>query len=140
MSSVTATKGMGLSSIKVAWAHPTKYLMGGDLLGYYIKYQAVRQGGEPIADLQAQPVLTAMVCANHSELILTNLSLFTMYKIEVTSLTADGIRNYSEPVYGGIYSVDPILPEEGRGALKNVLNGEASPRGPIYPYRFIYYF
>ena len=92
---------MNLTAIKVTWVHPTKGFLGGNLLGYSIKYQAVRQGGEPIPESKVEPASTVIVCANYSEKILTNLSSYTMYKIEVAPILADGEGNYSEPVYGG---------------------------------------
>ena len=75
--------------------------MGGQLLGYYIKYQAVRQGGEPIPDLQVQPASIRLICTNYSEIVLTDLPPYVMYKIEVAPLTNEGHGNFSVPVYGG---------------------------------------
>ncbi|XP_078354170.1 uncharacterized protein LOC144638790 isoform X2 [Oculina patagonica] len=95
-----ATTAMSLSAIKVTWEHGTKERLSGDLGGFYIKYQAVRIGGEPIVDLLAEPNYTAIVCADVNEILLTNLISYTMYKIQVAVLTTDGIGNFSEPVYG----------------------------------------
>ncbi|XP_078352789.1 uncharacterized protein LOC144637600 [Oculina patagonica] len=95
-----ATTAMSLSAIKVTWEHGTKERLSGDLGGFYIKYQAVRIGGEPIVDLLAEPNYTAIVCADVNEILLTNLTSYTMYKIQVAVLTTDGIGNFSEPVYG----------------------------------------
>ena len=99
---VTATMNLNLTTIKVTWVHPAKGFLGGNLQGYYIKYQAVRQGGEPIPESELKPASKAIACANHSEIILGNLSLYTTYKIEVAPITADGEGTHSEPVYGGI--------------------------------------
>lgn len=98
---VTATREMNLTSIKVTWVHPTKQLLGGHLLGYRIEYQAVSQSGKPIPESDAEPASTAIVCATYSEFILAELVSFTTYKIVVYIITADGKRNGSEPVYGG---------------------------------------
>jgi len=97
----TATIGVSVSSIRVAWSHPTRDFLGRQLLGYYIRYQAVRQGGKPIPELQVKPASTVIICANHSDLIFADLPSYTMYKFEVAPITADGKANYSEPVFGG---------------------------------------
>ncbi len=97
-----ATTAMSYTAIKVTWEHGTKEKLSGDLGGFYIKYQAVRIGGEPIVDLDAEPKYSAIVCADVNEILLTNLTSYTMYKIQVAVLTSDGIGNFSEPVYGGI--------------------------------------
>ncbi|KAL9951704.1 hypothetical protein ACROYT_G044426 [Oculina patagonica] len=95
-----ATTAMSLSAIKVTWEHGTKEILSGDLGGFYIKYQAVRIGGEPIVDIDAEPKYSAIVCADVNEVLLVNLTSYTMYKIQVAVLTTDGIGNFSEPVYG----------------------------------------
>ena len=77
----------------------------GDLDGFYIKYQAIRVGGEPIVDLLAQPNYTVIVCASVNEVLLTNLTTYTMYKIQVAVTTFNGIGNFSDPIYGGIFYV-----------------------------------
>lgn len=97
-----ATMGMSLSAIKVTWEYGTKERSSGDLDGFYIKYQAVRIGGEPIVDLLTEPIYTVIVCADINEILLTNLTSYTMYKIQVAALTIGGLGNFSEPVYGGI--------------------------------------
>lgn len=100
-----ATMAMSLTKIKVTWEHGTRERLKGDLGGFYIKYQAVRIGGEPIVDLLAQPNYTVIVCANVNGVLLTNLTSYTMYKIQVAVITAYGIGNFSEPIYGGIINV-----------------------------------
>ena len=74
----------------------------GKLEGFYIKYQAVSRGGEPVLDLMAESNYTAMVCMDLNEVVITNLTSYTTYKIEVAVRTTEGIGNFSEPVYGGI--------------------------------------
>ena len=99
---------MSFSAIKVTWTHPVKERMGGQLLGYIIRYQAVRQGDQPILQLEAKPASTLHVCANYSEFVLFNLSSYSMYKIEVAPVTAEGVGNYSDPVYGGTFIQKPL--------------------------------
>lgn len=94
---------MSFSAVHVSWEHGTENRLSGDLAGFYIKYQAVRIGGEPIVDLLSEPNHTLIVCASVNEALLTNLTSYTMYKIQVAVVTTDAIGNFSEPVYGGIY-------------------------------------
>ena len=99
---------MSFSAIKVTWTHPAKELMGGQLLGYIVRYEAVRQGDQPIIQLEANAASTLHVCANSSEFVLLNLSSYSMYKIEVAPVTAGGVGNYSDPVYGGTLIQKPL--------------------------------
>ena len=93
---------MSSSGIKVTWNYGTKERLSGDLKGFYIKYQAIRVGGEPIVDLLAEPNYTVIACALVNEVLLTNLTSYTTYKIQVAVATTDVIGNFSEPVYGGM--------------------------------------
>lgn len=104
-----ATTAMSVTKIKVTWEHGTGEKFKGDLDGFYIKYQAIRVGGEPIVDLFAQPNYTVLVCANVNEVLLTNLTIYTMYKIQVAVTTPNGIGNFSEPIYGGIFYLIIVL-------------------------------
>ena len=96
---------MSLTKIKVTWERGTRKGLKGDLDGFYIKYQAIRVGGEPVVDQLAQPNYAVIVCANVNEVLLTNLTSFTMYKIRVAVITTSGIGNFSEPIYGGRFYV-----------------------------------
>lgn len=101
-----ATTAMSLTKVKVTWNLGRRENIKGNLDGFYIKYQAIRVGGEPIVDLIAEPNYTVIVCAKVNEVLLTNLSSYTMYKIQVAVITPSGIGNFSEPIYGGkLYSV-----------------------------------
>ena len=93
---------MSFTSVHVSWEHGTENRLSGDLAGFYIKYQPVRIGGKPIVDLLAEPNYTMIVCAGVNEVLLTNLTSYATYKIEVAVVTTDAIGNFSEPVYGGI--------------------------------------
>ena len=99
---------MSFSAIKVTWTHPTKERMSGQLLGYIVKYQGVRQGDQPILQLEANAASTLHVSTNCSEFVLLNLSSYSMYKIEVAPVTAEGVGNYSDPVYGGTLIQKPL--------------------------------
>lgn len=96
---------MSLTKVKVTWEHGRREKRKGDLDGFFIKYQAIRVGGEPIVDLLTQPNYTVIVCAKVNEVLLTNLSSYTMYKIQVAVITPSGIGNFSEPIYGGKFCV-----------------------------------
>ena len=96
---------MSSTKIKVTWEHETREGLKGDLDGFYIRYQAIRVGGEPVADQLTQPYYTVIVCADVNEVLLTNLASYTMYKIEVAVTTPSGIGNFSEPIYGGKFCV-----------------------------------
>ena len=96
---------MSLTKVKVTWERGTREKLKGDLDGFFIKYQAIRVGGEPIADLLTEPNYTVIVCANVNEVFLTDLSSYTMYKIQVAVITPSGIGNFSEPIYGGKFCI-----------------------------------
>ena len=100
-----ATTAMSSTKIKVTWEHGTRGGWKGDLEGFYIKYRAIRIGGEPVVDQLAQPNNTVIVCANVNEVLLTDLASFTMYMIQVAVITPIGIGNFSEPIYGGKFCV-----------------------------------
>lgn len=100
-----ASTAMSLTKIKVTWKRGTREGLKGDLDGFYIKYQAIRVGGEPVEDQLAQPKYTVIVCANVNEVLLTDLKSYTMYKIQVAVITPSGIGNFSEPIYGGRFYV-----------------------------------
>ena len=100
-----ASTAMSLTKVKVTWERGTREKLKGDLDGFFIKYQAIRVGGEPIADLLTEPNYTVIVCANVNEVLLTDLSSYTMYKIQVAVITPSGIGNFSEPIYGGKFCI-----------------------------------
>ena len=104
-----ASTAMSLTKIKVTWERGTREKFKGDLDGFYIKYQAIRVGGEPIVDLLAEPYYTMIVCANVNEVLLTDLRSYTMYKIQVAVITSSGIGNFSEPIYGGKFCIQKNL-------------------------------
>lgn len=99
---------MSFSAIKLTWTHPAKERMGGQLLSYIVRYQVVRQGDQPILQLEANAASTLHVSANCSEFVLLNLSSYSMYKIEVAPVTAEGVGNFNYPVYGGTLIQKPL--------------------------------
>ena len=74
----------------------------GLLEGFYINYHAVRRGGEPVPDLLSEPNHTMTVCASATTVILTGLTIYTTYKIEVALITSKGTGKFSEPLYAGV--------------------------------------
>ena len=91
----------GNSTIHVKWS-PTDAPFISGFEGYSIKYEAVGQPGRN---------REALVVGNINEKSLTELSMFTKYKIEVAARTTQ-VGNYSDAVYettleGGKYQNYP---------------------------------
>ncbi|XP_022804392.1 phosphatidylinositol phosphatase PTPRQ-like [Stylophora pistillata] len=93
------TKSMSSSSIRVNLQNVAEKKAAGKLEGFYISYQAVSRGGEPVPDLLSEPNYTMTVCAGASEVTLTGLMTYTTYKIEVALVTSKGVEEFSEPLY-----------------------------------------
>ena len=96
------TKIMSSSSIQLHLQNDTEKQTNGLLEGFYINYHAVRRGGEPVPDLLSEPNHTMTVCASATTVILTGLTIYTTYKIEVALITSKGTGKFSEPLYAGI--------------------------------------
>ena len=93
---VVATSHTSLSSIPVYWTPIPKKFHNGILLSYKIRYRAFKVGDVKVAE---NPFYTTaehphtyeiFTPPNASSFVLTNLSSYTLYRIEVTGVTVKG--------------------------------------------------
>ena len=95
---ISASIKRSLTSIKVTWDPKTISGVKGDINGFELVYEPVRENGEP----SENPVSTRIVvCSNYTEYLLTDLSPFAQYKIKMAALTTEGVGKFSDVVYGG---------------------------------------
>lgn len=84
---IIAESHVTLTTIPVTWQPIDSSYIHGILLGYKIRYQAVAIGEEPVED---QPIREEIVNASTSFLVLKNLEIFTLYRIDVLGYTIMG--------------------------------------------------
>jgi len=95
---ISASIRKTISTIEVKWDPQTFQGVKGEILGYELLYELVRVSGNPRDDSELRKVI---ICSTFDKYILTNLSSFTRYKFQMAAITANGIGQYSDPVYGG---------------------------------------
>ena len=78
---------VSLTTIPVSWQPIDPQHINGVLLGYKIRYQAVASGEEPA---EVQPVLEKNVGTSTLTIILENLDIFTLYRVDVLGYTVIG--------------------------------------------------
>ena len=86
-SSINAKGHVSLTTIPVSWQPVDPQHINGVLLGYKIRYQAVAFGQEPAED---QPVLEKNVSTSALTVVLENLDIFTLYRVDVLGYTVIG--------------------------------------------------
>ena len=78
---------MTLTTIPVAWQPIDPGHINGILLGYKVRYQAVGIGEESVED---EPIREQLVNSSTLSLVLKNLQIFTLYRIDVLGYTNIG--------------------------------------------------
>lgn len=86
-SSINAKGHVSLTTIPLSWQPIDPQYINGVLLGYKIRYQAVAFGQEPA---EVQPVLELNVGISTLTVILENLDIFTLYRVDVLGYTVIG--------------------------------------------------
>ena len=84
---INAESHVTLTTVPVTWQPIDPNGIHGVLLGYKIRYQAVAIGQEPVKD---QPIIEKTVTASTLSLVLTNLEIFTLYRVDVLGYTIMG--------------------------------------------------
>ena len=84
---IVAESHVTLTTIPVAWKPIDPHHIHGVLLGYRIRYQAIAIGQEPVKE---QPVIEKTVAASTLSLVLNDLEIFTMYRVDVLGYTIMG--------------------------------------------------
>ena len=84
---IVAENHVTLTAIPVAWKPIDPRHIHGVLLGYKIRYQAVAIGQEPAKD---QPITEKTVMASTLSVVLNNLEIFTLYRVDVLGYTVMG--------------------------------------------------
>ena len=85
--SIIVENHVTLTTIPVAWQPIAPNHIHGILLGYKVRYQAVAIGEEPVED---QPIREQIVNPSTFSLVLKNLEIFTLYRIDVLGYTIMG--------------------------------------------------
>ncbi|XP_066016130.1 protein sidekick-1-like [Pocillopora verrucosa] len=85
--SITTESHVTLTTIPVAWKPIVPDHINGILLGYKIRYQAVEIGEESVED---KPIREQIVNSSTLSLVLTNLEIFILYRIDVVGFTIMG--------------------------------------------------
>ena len=76
-----------MTTIPVVWQPINSDHIHGILLGYKIRYKAVAIGEEPVED---EPIKEEIVNSSTFVLVLKNLEIFTLYRIDVMGYTIMG--------------------------------------------------
>ena len=76
-----------MTTIPVSWQPIDPQHINGVLLGYKIRYQSVASGEEPA---EVQPVLEKNVGTSTLTIILEDLDIFTLYRVDVLGYTVIG--------------------------------------------------
>lgn len=84
---IIAESHVTLTTIPVNWQPIDSNHIHGILLGYKIRYQAVAIGEEPVED---EPIREEIVSPSTFFLVLKNLEIFTLYRIDVMGYTIMG--------------------------------------------------
>lgn len=84
---INAESHVTLTTVPVTWQPIDPNGIHGVLLGYKIRHQAVAIGQEPVKD---QPIIEKTVTASTLSLVLTNLEIFTLYRVDVLGYTIMG--------------------------------------------------
>ena len=85
--SITAESHVTLTTIPVSWQPIDPRHINGILLGYKIRYKAVEIGEEAVED---EPIREQIVNRSTLSLVLKNLEIFTLYRIDVLGYTIIG--------------------------------------------------
>ena len=94
---INAESHVTLTTVPVIWQPIDPNGIHGVLLGYKIRYQAVAIGQEPVKD---QQILEKTVTASTLSLELTNLEIFTLYRVDVLGYTIMGDGPPATPTAG----------------------------------------
>ncbi|XP_078344750.1 uncharacterized protein LOC144630294 [Oculina patagonica] len=84
---IIAESHVTLTTIPVTWQPIDPKYIHGILLGYKIRYQAVAIGEEPVEE---QPIREQIVSPSTLSIVLKNLEIFTLYRIDVLGYTIMG--------------------------------------------------
>ena len=95
---VSASMRRTLTTIQLKWDHKTLKILYGDIQAYVLLFTLVRVNGEPVAKSEQKKII---ICGSFEEYLLTNLSKFSQYSIQMAIFTAKGVGKYSDPTYGG---------------------------------------
>ncbi|XP_022790788.1 protein sidekick-2-like, partial [Stylophora pistillata] len=85
--SITTTNHVSLTTIPVSWQPIDPECINGILIGYKIRYQAVAVGEESVEN---EPIREQIVHTSTLSLMLKNLEVFTLYRIDVLGFTNMG--------------------------------------------------
>ena len=85
--SITAESHVTLTTIPVTWQPIDPNYIHGMLLGYIVRYQAIAIGEVPVEN---QPIKEQIVNSSTLSLVLKNLEIFTLYRIDVLGYTIMG--------------------------------------------------
>ena len=99
--SITAESHVTLTTIPVRWTEISSRHIHGVLLGYKVRYQVIAVGQEKIED---QPITEIRVNASTLSLVLGNLEVFTLYRIDVVGYTIMG-DGPSAWINAGMFSI-----------------------------------
>lgn len=78
-------------SIRVEWTRPAQDTIPGYLIGYEVSYTPALAMSAPNVSFTRR----VMLCACNTSVVLTNLSVYTLYNITVAAFTKVGIGNES---------------------------------------------
>lgn len=84
---IIAESHVTLTTIPVTWQPIHPHHIHGVLLGYKIRYQAIAVGQEPAEN---QPIMEQRVDASTLSIVLENLEIFTLYRVDVLGYTIMG--------------------------------------------------
>lgn len=89
---------MTTSTIKVYWAPLTFEDASIEVTGYELQYKLVKQNGTVVKNSGREKFI---LCSELLEFLLTNLTSFSLYKIQMAGIFQNGSRTFSNIVYGG---------------------------------------
>ncbi|KAL9950407.1 hypothetical protein ACROYT_G042895 [Oculina patagonica] len=94
---ISASIRRSLTTIQVKWDPSSMTGVKGDIKGYELVYELVKVNGQS----SDNPVSTRIIiCSNYTEHLLTELSPFAEYKIQIAAVTLEGTGKFSNAIYG----------------------------------------
>ena len=95
---ISASSKMTTSTINVFWAPLTFEDASIEVTGYELQYKLVKQNGTAVKNSDHEKLI---LCSELVEFLLTNLTSFSQYKIQMAGIFQNGSRTFSNIVYGG---------------------------------------
>ena len=97
---ISASSRRTTSTIKVTWASITFDDASVELMNYELLYTLVRQNGNSIEPPNSKQE-KLIIYSDLNAFLLTNLTSFSRYKIQMAGMFANGSRTVSNIVFGG---------------------------------------